>query len=312
MKYNCEMIRDLLPLYVDQVCSQPSAQAVEEHIRECNACASLLGQMCTQDPILDREIYAETSRVLNTQAKFFKRRSAVAGTVIGAVFALPIFICMIVNLASGAGLTWFFIVLAAMFIPASLIVVPLMMPENKFLWTIGSFTASLMVLLGVCSIYSGGSWFLIAAPAVLFGMSVVFMPFVVRTKPVAKLLGKQKALTVFAADTLTYVVMMLMIGIHSGSASFFRIAFACSVPPAAWIWCLFLLIRYPKWNGLIKASTCIFVSALIYFFSNTFISLFIDGAVSVTSGVIAWCMLGTGAVLAVIFGLFGILKTNRK
>lgn len=312
MKYNCEMIRDLLPLYVDQVCSQPSAQAVEEHIRECNACASLLGQMCTRDPILDSEIYAETSRVLNTQAKFFKRRSAVAGAVIGGIFALPILICMIVNLASGAGLTWFFIVLAAMFIPASLIVVPLMMPENKFLWTIGSFTASLMVLLGICSIYSGGSWFLIAAPAVLFGLSVVFMPFVVRTKPVAKFLGNHKALTVFAADTLTYILMMLMIGIHSGSADFFRIAFACSVPPAAWIWSLFLLIRYPKWNGLIKAASCIFVTALLYCFSNTFISLFAGGGISVTSGIIGWCVLVFGAVLAAVFGLFGLLKANKK
>ena len=202
MKYNCEMIRDLLPLYVDQVCSPASAAAVEAHVRECNACASLLGEMSTADPLLDKEIYAERSRVLDTQAKFFKRRSAVAGSIIGGIFALPILICLIVNLAGGAGLTWFFIVLAAMFIPASLIVVPLMVPENKFLWTVTSFTASLLLLLGVCSIYSGSSWFLIAAPAVLFGLCVIFMPFIVHTKPAAKLLGNQKGLAVFSADTL--------------------------------------------------------------------------------------------------------------
>ena len=104
MKYNCEMIRDLLPLYVDQVCSPTSARMVEEHIRECNACAAILGEMSSADPILDQEIYAERSRVLDTQAKFFKRRSAVAGSIIGGIFALPILICLIVNLASGAGL----------------------------------------------------------------------------------------------------------------------------------------------------------------------------------------------------------------
>ena len=89
MNYNCEMIRDLLPLYVDKVCSPASAAAVEEHIRECNACASLLGEMSTADPLLDKEIYAERSRVLDTQAKFFKRRSAVAGCIIGGIFVLP-------------------------------------------------------------------------------------------------------------------------------------------------------------------------------------------------------------------------------
>ena len=56
MNYNCEMIRDLLPLYVDQVCSPASAAAVEAHVRECNACASLLGEMSTADPLLDKEI----------------------------------------------------------------------------------------------------------------------------------------------------------------------------------------------------------------------------------------------------------------
>ena len=187
MKYNCDLIRDLLPLYADQVCSKSSGEAVEEHIRECNACAALLGQMCSRDPLLDNEIFEERNRVLASQAKFFKRRSAAAGSIIGALFSLPILICLIINLTTGSGLTWFFIVLAAMSIPTSLIVVPLLMPENKFLWTIGSFTGSLLLLLSVCNFYSGGNWFMIAGPAVLFGMCVIFGPFVVRSKPVAKL-----------------------------------------------------------------------------------------------------------------------------
>ena len=32
MKNNCDIIRDLLPLYVDGVCSQESAKLVEEHL----------------------------------------------------------------------------------------------------------------------------------------------------------------------------------------------------------------------------------------------------------------------------------------
>lgn len=214
MKYNCDLIRDLLPLYVDKVCSKSSGEAVEEHVRECNACAALLGQMCSRDPFLDNVIYEERSRVLATQAKFFKRRSAAVGSIIGALFMLPILICLIVNLTTGAGLTWFFIVLAAMAIPASLIVVPLMMPENKFLWTIGSFTGSLLLLLSVCNFYSGGSWFMVTASAVLFGMCVIFGPFIVRTKPVARLLGNHKLLTVLAADLLTFAMMMTAISLH--------------------------------------------------------------------------------------------------
>ena len=38
MKYPCDMIQDLLPLYLDGVCSEESKKAVEEHLSECPDC----------------------------------------------------------------------------------------------------------------------------------------------------------------------------------------------------------------------------------------------------------------------------------
>lgn len=38
MKYSCGLIRDLLPLYHDNVCSADSLAAVEEHLQECEEC----------------------------------------------------------------------------------------------------------------------------------------------------------------------------------------------------------------------------------------------------------------------------------
>lgn len=38
MKYPCNIILDLLPLYHDRVCSQESADAVNEHLNECKSC----------------------------------------------------------------------------------------------------------------------------------------------------------------------------------------------------------------------------------------------------------------------------------
>ena len=37
-KYECEIIQDLLPLYVDDVCSKPSVELIEEHMKTCEAC----------------------------------------------------------------------------------------------------------------------------------------------------------------------------------------------------------------------------------------------------------------------------------
>lgn len=39
MKYPCGMIRDILPLYKDEVCSEESRGAVEEHLSGCNDCS---------------------------------------------------------------------------------------------------------------------------------------------------------------------------------------------------------------------------------------------------------------------------------
>ena len=35
MKTECDVIRDLLPLYADDACSEGSRRMVEEHLTEC-------------------------------------------------------------------------------------------------------------------------------------------------------------------------------------------------------------------------------------------------------------------------------------
>lgn len=42
MTVSCEIIKDLLPLYHDNVCSTESRVLVEEHIKECRSCEKLL------------------------------------------------------------------------------------------------------------------------------------------------------------------------------------------------------------------------------------------------------------------------------
>lgn len=44
-KKNCELIKDLLPLYADEVCSEESRKAVAEHISLCEDCRKELEKM---------------------------------------------------------------------------------------------------------------------------------------------------------------------------------------------------------------------------------------------------------------------------
>lgn len=45
MKYPCDMIRDLLPLFCDGVCSEASAEAVREHLAACADCRAIHEQL---------------------------------------------------------------------------------------------------------------------------------------------------------------------------------------------------------------------------------------------------------------------------
>ena len=45
MNYPCSVIQDLLPLYIDGVCSQESRKLVEAHLAECTVCGQILEEM---------------------------------------------------------------------------------------------------------------------------------------------------------------------------------------------------------------------------------------------------------------------------
>ena len=210
MTNDCDVIRDLLPLYTDDACSTASRELVEAHVRSCAECRTMLARMRNSE--IEQDLQAEKQDVIRYGEKRFKRRSAAVGTLIAGLFMLPVLVCLIVNLASGHALDWFFIVLAALVVAASLIITPLVVPEDKLFWTFCGFCVSLVVLLAVICLYSGGHWFWIASSAALFGLAVIFLPFVVKAKPVRRLLGNaNRALVVLGLDAALFVNMMNMI-----------------------------------------------------------------------------------------------------
>ena len=216
MNKNCEVIRDLLPLYADDVCSGRSRELIEEHLQECPDCSAMLEKLRTHE--IETDLQEEKEQVIEYQAKRFRRRSATIGSVVSGLFMIPVVVCLIVNLASGSPLGWFFIVLAGLAVAASLVIVPLMMPENKLFWTFCAFTMSLLLLLGVTCFYSHGNWFFTAASAVLFGLSALFLPFLIRAKPVREMIGDfNRPLLVLAVDVILFANMMNMISLWTKS-----------------------------------------------------------------------------------------------
>lgn len=106
MKISCEIIRDLLPLYHDGVCSNESRQMIEEHLSECENCRAELKAMDDMLIIPDKkQNLADAEAVKNLSKKWKKGmfKSLLKGILITLVvvvlFALVLYLFMDIRIA---------------------------------------------------------------------------------------------------------------------------------------------------------------------------------------------------------------------
>jgi hypothetical protein len=207
MKLDCEVIRDLLPLYADQACSEQSRALVNEHLLDCADCRDMLQKLKENE--IENGLKQEKDSVLQYGIRQFKKRTAAVGSAVSGAFLIPILICLSLF---GYTMGLIDIVMASLCVAASVSVVPIVGHEDKFFWTFCAFTASLMLLLGVVCIHGRGTWFWIASSASLFGLAAVGLPFMMKARPMQKLLGGAKPWVIITAvDIALFINMMNMI-----------------------------------------------------------------------------------------------------
>lgn len=94
MKYDCEVIRDLMPLCNDGTCSEQSRRMVGEHVLECPACMQMYQEMRTEvpgePPVQSPDAAPFGKTVKQLRRKRGKRRAlaVLAGVIVGLVLML--------------------------------------------------------------------------------------------------------------------------------------------------------------------------------------------------------------------------------
>lgn len=73
MKISCEIIKDLLPLYLDGVCSNDSKAAVDEHLAACDNCKTELQAMKISLPINSTERNINEAEAVKNLSKKWKK-----------------------------------------------------------------------------------------------------------------------------------------------------------------------------------------------------------------------------------------------
>ena len=97
MKFDCELIQDLIPLYEEGLCSNATRQAVEIHFQECEHCRRLSAPL----PIETPEDPPAADRAVKKSMKEVRRRWL--ASLLAAVMAVPMLL-MSVNQFRGNGL----------------------------------------------------------------------------------------------------------------------------------------------------------------------------------------------------------------
>ncbi len=322
MKQACEVIRDLLPLYVDGACSSASREMIEKHLAECGACSALLEAM--KSNTCDKALQLEKEEVIARHARSQNRRTLALGAGIAGMLCIPILVCLIVNLAVGHALDWFFIVLTAMMVLGSLLVVPLMAERRRGLYTLFSFTGSLLLLLFTCAVYTGGSWFFVAGSAVLFGLSVFFTPCAALSLPLPAFWKRNRGLFVLTVDTFLLALMLLCIGLFVNSRTYWRLMPPIVLFNAGFLWLLFLACRYLKISRWFRAGIASILTGWYVFAVDRVTALILGEPrpwpglslslwnVRTTDGNLKWLLL----IAAVLTGLacigIGIVRQKRQ
>lgn len=275
MKYDCDVVQDLLPLYQDKICSSTSKRIVEQHISECAVCKKIAGQM--GDNAVEERLIEEKNNVIQKHQKMVERKTTAIGITTGGILSVPTIVCLICNIAIGHAVDWFFIVLAAMLLAASFLVVPFIAETEKVMWVIVSAVFSLVLLLLACCIYTRGDWFFVASSGSVFGISLVFAPFVIPNFCGIGKLKKHKAALTVLWDTVWLYLLLAACGIYiQGGILYWKMAISFSAYMVLLVWIFVIVICYGKGNRWIKAGILTAVTGIWFGLFNDIMNFFLE------------------------------------
>ena len=105
MKITCNIIEDLLPLYVDDMVSEDSRKLVKEHLKGCPACRKMQEEMMRENRLTAGIKDGNSVQINKTEAESLKkiRRRIRKKRILSVILAV-----VLVAAAGGAGHYWYY------------------------------------------------------------------------------------------------------------------------------------------------------------------------------------------------------------
>lgn len=262
----CEIVQDLLPLYYDDVCSPSSKKFIQHHLEDCESCRKLYEEL--KNDSVDRIMAKETQGVLERHARKERTAAYKAGLIISVLLLIPVFITLLVSMATEDGLGVFFVVTASMMLIAALTVVPLMTSQKKLAKSILAGVIALLLIIFFVDRMNGGGQFLLLAIPTIFGLSLPLFPLVIREISLPPVLSDKKALITMIWDTAWLFLTIFIVCNQSGDLEGMRDGSIVAVIMMAGVWLIFLTARYLPVNRWIKSGIIVMITGIWMAFSN--------------------------------------------
>lgn len=178
----CEIVKDLLPLYVDGMVSDVSKKSIENHLENCADCNEAYRNMAFH---LEMETppdeVPDIKRFLNKTKKMYFLYA------FGGLSLIAVIVCLIVDLAVNKKITWSLIVGSACLFADVLIYVFFNSKKNKGInalsvISIGTFCLLSMIQIACyCLMRTGSVWiFRYGLPILLIWIIVLWIPVLAR------------------------------------------------------------------------------------------------------------------------------------
>ena len=195
-----------------------------------------IGNLCAQGTLSWFWIAAGVELVCMTLTLLPAMTERYRGAVIPGAFTGSVLLLMVICGIYAGDLSWFPIAAAGTVLGLSLLLLPLVLrqlplPEGwsqrKTSLYILSETVLLLLLLAACAFYNGEfSWFPVAAMGILLGISLVFLPVILRQFPLSGGWERRKTTLYLLSETVLLLLLLTACAFYGGDLSW--------LPVAAW------------------------------------------------------------------------------
>lgn len=260
-KLSCDVVQDLLPLYVDGVCSADSRQLVEAHLNDCADCRAMLADL--QESEAEAAFHADAKAVIGAHNKRQSKTALALGLLISVFLTGLMGVMLYVTLKGWSDWQTTATVGASLLFLAGLTAVPLLASSKRLTKAIVFSTIALILVILCEEAFFGeesGLETLQIIVATIFAISLFAFPVVVRQADLPEPLCHHKLVMTMLWDSLWFVLMMLFLAADAPSEMGGVMVATLSLVAVAWL--VALAVRYLRVHWLTKCGITVMLLAL--------------------------------------------------